>query len=420
MHLTPNHGNWKTAFFAIWTGQAISLIGSHIAQFGLVWWLTESTGSATVLATATMVALIPGIVFGPLAGVLVDRWKRRLVMIAADALIALAALWLALMFWRGSIQVWHIYLLMLLRSVGTGFHWPAMQSSTSLMVPEEHLTRVAGINQAMHGALAVVGPPLGALFLDWLPFHAVMLVDVVTAMVAIVPLLFVHIPQPRRVDLLTTKPSIWDDMRTGLRYIRDWPGLVALIIGALVFKLAATPAFSLIPLLVSQHFDGGAVELSLLESAIGVGILGGGLLLSVWGGFHRRIYTALLGLSVLSLAMVVWGVLPGSLFWAAVAIALVIGGMIPLVDGPIMAILQANVAPEIQARVLTLLHSVLSISSPLGLALAGPVSDRVGLQAWYLAAGTLLGLTAIAFYLTPAIRNIEQNKRGADAPAAVE
>ncbi len=419
-HATPNHGNWKTPFVAIWTGQALSLIGSSIVQFALVWWLTETTGSATVLATATMVALIPGIVLGPIAGVLVDRWKRRQVMIAADALIALAALWLAVTFWRGQVQVWHIYALMVLRSVGEGFHWPAMQSSTSLMVPEEHLTRVAGINQAMHGALSIVGPPLGALFLEWLPFHGVMLVDVVTAILAIVPLLFVHIPQPRRKDLLTTRPSIWEDMREGLLYIRGWPGLVALIVGALAFKVAATPAFSLIPLLVNQHFGGGAAQLSVLESAIGVGILGGGLLLGVWGGFRRKIYTALLGLSVLSVTTGLWGLLPGSLFWVAVAIALVVGGMIPLVDGPILAILQANVAPEIQARVFTLLNSVLSISSPLGLALAGPVADRLGLQAWYLAAGALLGLTAIAFYLTPAIRNIEENKPGSGHAVSME
>jgi DHA3 family macrolide efflux protein-like MFS transporter len=385
-----------------------------------VWWLTETTGSATVLATATLVALLPGIILGPIAGVLVDRWKRRLVMIAADALIALAALWLALMFWRGQVQVWHIYILMLLRSAGEGFHWIAMQSSTSLMVPDVHLTRVAGINQAMRGALSIVGPPLGALFLEWLPFHGVMLVDVATAMLAIAPLLFASIPQPRREDLLRARPSIWDDFGEGLRYVRDWPGLVALIAGALVFKVASTPAFSLIPLMVSQHYGGGAAELSLLESAVGVGMLGGGLLLGVWGGFRRRVYTVLLSLSVLSVTMVLWGLLPGSLFWAAVATGLVVGWMIPLADGPIMAILQATVAPEIQARVFTLLDSVLSISSPIGLALAGPVADRLGLQAWYLAAGALMALTAIAFYLSPAIRNIEDNRPGVGTAVAAE
>ncbi len=150
---------WKPRFFTIWLGQVASLIGSSVVQFGLIWWLTQSTGSATVLATASLIALIPGIFLAPFAGVLVDRWQRRTVMVAADGLVALAALWLAVTFWSGSIEIWHIYALMLLRSIGQSFHWPAMQASTSLMVPDEHLTRVAGLNQATKGALNIVGPP---------------------------------------------------------------------------------------------------------------------------------------------------------------------------------------------------------------------------------------------------------------------
>jgi DHA3 family macrolide efflux protein-like MFS transporter len=406
---TPPSRNWPPPFIGIWAGQALSLVGSRVAQFGLVWWLTESTGSATVLATATLMALLPGIVLGPLVGVLVDRWNRRWVMIAADGLIALAALWLAFMFWAGRVQVWHIYVLMLLRSIGSGFHWPAMQASTSLMVPEEHLTRVAGLNQAMNGALNVVGPPMGALLLRWLPFEQLMLVDVVTALLAIVSLLFVAVPQPKRDGLAEGLPAVWKDLVEGLRYVRAWPGLVALIIAALVFKIALTPAFSLIPLMVSDHFGGGPEELSLLESAMGIGILLGGVLLGVWGGFRRRIYTMLLSASVLCVAFVVFGLLSPSLFWAAVATAWVMGLMIPLADGPLMAILQANVAPELQARVFTLLGSLISLSSPLGLALAGPVADWLGLQTWYLAAGALLGVTAVIGFTTPAIVNIEQN-----------
>jgi DHA3 family macrolide efflux protein-like MFS transporter len=401
--------NWTLPFFGVWAGQAVSLVGSRVVQFGLVWWLTESTGSATVLATASLMALVPGIVLGPIVGVLVDRWSRRWVMIAADGLIALAALWLALMFWAGRVQVWHIYLLMLLRSIGEGFHWPAMQASTSLMVPEEHLTRVAGLNQALNGALNVVGPPLGALLLRWLPFEQLMLVDVVTALLAIVPLLFMAVPQPKREGLAGGLRAVWADLLEGLHYIRGWPGLVALIVAALVFKIALTPAFSLIPLMVSQHFGGGPAELSLLESVMGVGILLGGVLLGVWGGFRRRIYTMLLSAGVLCVAFVVFGLLPANLFSAAVVTAGLMGLLIPLADGPLMAILQANVAPEIQARVFTLLGSLISLSSPLGLALAGPVADWLGLQTWYLAAGALLGLTAVVGFLTPAIVNIEQN-----------
>jgi DHA3 family macrolide efflux protein-like MFS transporter len=402
-------GGWQAPFFTIWTGQAFSLVGSRVAQFALVWWLTQLTGSATVLATATLVALVPEIALGPIAGAYVDRWNRRRVMIVADGLIALASLWLVYMFWVDAPQVWHVYVVMAVRAVGGSFHWPAMQASTSLMVPQKHLTRVAGMNQTMNGALNIVGPPLGALLLELLPLHGIMLVDVGTATLAILPLLFVHIPQPKRDDLGTVKPSLWSDMRAGLRYIGDWPGLVALIASAMILKIALTPAFSLLPLLVSQHFKGDAAQLSLLEVVAGVGIILGGLLLSVWGGFKRKIYTTMTGMLILASSMVVLGLTPASVFELALVSVLGVGLMIPLIDGPIMAILQSTVAPEMQGRVFTLMSSLIWITSPFSLAVAGPVSDGLGLQVWYVLAGVLCGLVGLAGFFVPAIVNIEEN-----------
>ncbi len=138
---------WKLPFFTIWTGQAFSLLGSSIVQFALVWYLTQKTGSATVLATATLVGILPQIFIGPLVGVLIDRWNRRHMMIFADGMSALAVVVLAVLFWLGQAQVWHIYTLMFIRSVAGGFQWPAMQASTTLMVPKEHLSRIQGLNQ---------------------------------------------------------------------------------------------------------------------------------------------------------------------------------------------------------------------------------------------------------------------------------
>jgi DHA3 family macrolide efflux protein-like MFS transporter len=412
--------DWKLSFLTIWTGQAFSLIGSRVVQFALVWWLTQLTGSATVLATATMVALIPEIFLGPIAGAYVDRWNRRIVMILADGLIALASLWLAYLFWMDATQVWHVYVIMLVRAVGGSFHWPAMQASTSLMVPKEHLARVAGLNQTLNGALNIVGPPLGALLMGVLLLYGVMLVDVGTAMLAILPLFFVHVPQPKRDDIGAKgaeEPTIWADMREGLRYIRGWPGLMALIGMAMIVKIALTPAFSLLPLLVSAHFNGGAAQLSLLEAVSGMGIVAGGLILSVWGGFRRKIYTTMMGVIVLGLGFVVLGLTPGSLFWMALASTFAVGLMIPLIDGPIMAILQGTVAPEIQGRVFTLMGSLLWITSPFGLAVAGPVSDWLGLQVWYVTAGVLCGAIGLAGLFIPAIVNIEENAIGTSAEA---
>lgn len=405
--------HWKAPFFTIWTGQLLSLVGSQAVQFALVWWLTKLTGSATVLATASMVALLPGIFLGPLAGAYVDRWNRRTVMLVADAVVALVSLWLVYLFRADAAQIWHIYFAMAVRSIGGTFHWPAMQASTSLMVPKEQLSRVAGLNQTMNGVLNIVGPPLGALLMELLPLAGVMAVDVATAAFAIVPLLFVSVPQPRRDDLTDSvaRPSIWADVRDGLHYLLSWPGMVVLIGSALLFKIALTPAFSLLPLLVSEHFGGDAAQLSLLEAVGGIGIVVGGVVLSVWGGFRRRIFTSIMGTIVLGAGFCLLGSAPAQRFLQALAGIGLIGLMLPMIDGPFMAILQAAVVAEKQGRVFTLLNALLSLTGPLGLAAAGPISDWLGLQIWYVAAGVLSVGVGISFLFIPSILHLEDNAK---------
>jgi DHA3 family macrolide efflux protein-like MFS transporter len=156
-------------FLIVWLGQACSLLGSQLVQFALVWWLTKTTGSATTLALASLAALLPQILIGPLAGALVDRWSRRTIMIVADTAIALATLVLAALFWLDVAAVWNIYVLLLIRATGAAFHWPAMQASTTLMVPEKHLARVAGLNQTLAGVAGIFIPPCGALAIEVLP-----------------------------------------------------------------------------------------------------------------------------------------------------------------------------------------------------------------------------------------------------------
>ena len=410
--------NWKLAFFTIWTGQQVSLIGSNVLQFALVWWLTQLTGSATVLATATMMWVLPQVILGPLVGAYVDRLNRRVVMIVADAFVALVALWLAYLFWADAIQIWHVYAALLMRAIGGLFHWPAMQASTSLMVPDKHLTRVAGLNQTMQGALNVIGPPLGALLLAVLPFENIMLMDVGTAAFAILPLFFVAVPQPERASTEAEKPSVWSDMRAGLRYVWGWPGLLAILVMAMVLNFVVNPAFSLMPLLVTEHFKGDAPQLAWLESSWGGGLVLGGLLLSVWGGFRRRIYTSLMGLMLEGLGIVLVGLAPANVFWLAVAGMFVAGSMNALINGPFSALLQVIVAPEMQGRVFTVVGSLCSAMMPLSLAVAGPVADAIGLRSWYVVSGVVCTLLGLGACFVPVIVNIEQNHNGHIAKVA--
>lgn len=401
------------SFFIIWGGQAVSLLGSRLVQFALIWWLTETTQSATTLAMASLAGLLPQVVLGPFVGVLVDRWDRRRVMLAADSMVALATLLLGVLFWLGVVQVWHVFVILFVRALGGGFHWPAMQASTSLMVPEKHLTRIQGLNQTLNGGLNIVAAPLGALLLAVLPMAGIIAIDVVTALFAVTPLLFIAIPQPQRKGQATKGlPAFWRSFRQelgdGLRYVRLRRGLVMLIMIAVIVNLVLNPGFTLLPLLVSDHFQGGALQLGWLESASGAGIVLGGLLLGAWGGFRRRMITSLCGLTLLGAGVLVIGLTPSTSLWLAIVALFFVGIALSLTNGPIHAIIQSTVAPEMQGRVFTLLSSLVTLMMPIGLIVAGPVADWLGVQTWYVAGGVVTFLLAIAGFFNGTLMSIEE------------
>lgn len=406
-----NAGPWQRTFFIIWTGQAFSLLGSNLVQFALVWWLTRTTGSAAVLASATLFALLPNVFLAPFAGALVDRWNRRKVMMVADAGIAMATIGLIFLFWSGQIQIWHIYLIMFIRSLGSIFHWPAMRASTTLMVPRKHLARVAGLNESLHGLMNIVSPPLGALLLEMLPMHQVLSLDIMTAVLAILPLFFIFIPQP--VVVLTTAVSprqLFNDVAEGFRYLYRWTGLFIVTIMAAVVNFLINPAFSLSPLLITSYFKGGVWHLGIFESVFSFGVVAGGVLLGVWGGFKRQILTALMGITGMGIGIILITIAKPEGFLIAVIGMGLTGFMNPITNGPILSILQSRVAPEMQGRVFTVLNSLASAMSPLGLLAAAPVAESFGIRAWFLLGGLSCLLLAVLGLMLPSVMKIEDER----------
>jgi len=400
--------SWKTPFFIIWGGQSLSILGSQLVQFALIWYLTIKTGSATVLATASLVGMLPNVILGPFIGTLVDRWNRRWIMLLADSLVALATIVLATLFALDMAEVWQIFVIIFIRSLSGAFHSNAMRASTSLMVPVEHLTRIQGFNQMLNGGLNVISAPLGALLLGLLSIQGILSIDVVTALFAILPLVFIQVPQPEQNAANTEKTTVWTDFKAGLRYIISWPGL--LIIGLMTVGINFTiiPAFSLLPLMVKDYFGGSAIHLSWVESAMGVGMIAGGALLGVWGGFSRKILTSLIGLMGMGAGTLILALAPSSAISLAVGGALLVGLMTPITMGPFFAVIQTNVEPDMQARVFSLLSSVGTGFTPLGLVIAGPFADRVGIQAWFLLGGILCIFMAVTGLFIPAVMNMEK------------
>jgi MFS transporter, DHA3 family, macrolide efflux protein len=406
-HSIPH--KWARQFFTIWTGQAFSLFGSALVQFALIWWLTQESGSATVLAIATLVGMLPQIVLGPFAGALVDRWNRRVIMMIADATIAVFTLLLAYFFATGTVQIWHVYAIMAVRSLGGAFHYPAMSASTPLMVPGEQLTRVNGLNQALQGVNSLVAPPVGALLLGILPTQSILLIDVGTALLAILPLFFIPIPQPKRHEegQPEVKPSLLTDVRNAIAYVRTIPGFTAIVFMALFLNFLLVPTTALLPLLVIKHFGKGALELGLLESAMGIGIITGGILLSIWGGFKKKIATSLTGIVGLGLGVMLIGFAPADFFMLAITGNIMLGFMIPVANGPIGALLQSIIRPDMQGRVMSLLTSGATAISPLGLLIAGPFSDWLGIRVWFWVGGIICVMIAVAAFFIPIIMNVE-------------
>jgi DHA3 family macrolide efflux protein-like MFS transporter len=392
----------------MWTGQAFSLLGSQLVQFALVWWLTKTTGSATVLALASLAALLPQLLLGPLAGVLVDRWSRKAILIAADTGVALATLGLALFFWLNMAAVWTIYGLLLIRAVGAAFHWPAMQATTTLMVPEKHLSRIGGLNQTLLGLAGIFIPPLGALAVELLPMQGVLAIDVVTAIPAVGTLLFIAIPQPTQpAGPAGTKSSLWVDMRAGLHFLLNWKALMALSAIGIAINMLGRAAGSLTPILIIRHFNGGAFELGWWQSAVGIGTMTGGVILGVWGGLRRRVVTQLLVLTLDGLAIVAIGLTPGGMFLFAVVIVFCAGILEAIVLGLSGAVFQTIIPPEMQGRMFSLLISISQGLAPLGLLVAGPAADAFGIQFWWLLTGAMIVTMGAGGLLVPSIVHIE-------------
>lgn len=401
--------SWQLPFFVIWTGQTFSLVGSQLVGFAFVWYLTDLTGSAKVLALAATMEWLPRVLIGPFAGAVVDRWNRRSVMLVADSVTALATAMIIYLSWVGDITLWHIYLLMMVRSIGSSFHYPAMQATTSLMVPEDSLTRLQGLNQLLQGAMNIIAPILGAILIASMPIYGVLGIDVITAVIAILSLLLIQVPQPERAQNTERGSSmILKEMQDGFRYVWDWIGLRKVLGLAVVINFLSMPALILMPIFVKTHFQGGAGEVAGMQSAWSIGFLLGALLLSTWGGFKRKIITATIAIFGSGIAMVVVGISPAAAYSQAVGGFVIAGLMNVFMNGPTLAMLQTVVDKDKQGRVFALVISLANVTTPLGLAVAGPIAEVAGVQTWFIFAAAAFLLAGVFATIDRDVRHIEE------------
>ncbi|MAT43593.1 MAG: MFS transporter [Anaerolineaceae bacterium] len=408
-----DQSNWKQLFFPIWGGQVFSILGSSLVQFAIVWWMTEQTGSATVLATGSFISFLPQVFLGPFAGTLVDRFNRRKILIIADATVAIFTFGLALLFWFGIIQIWHIFVLLFLRALGGTFHWAALQSSTSMMVPEDQLSRVAGMNQTLQGVVNLGAPPLGALLMSIVSIQWVLSIDIITAVIAITPLVFILIPQPVKSEEKTTKKMVNNmlkETKMGFDYVIKWKGLLYILFLAAIINFLTAPLNTYMPLLVTEYFKGGIWQVGWLETSWGIGVVIGGLTLSLWGGFKKKIITSFTGLIGLSLGIFIISLAPPVFFWIALVGMAITGIANPIINGPFMAIMQSKVQKDMQGRVFSLVSSFCGAMMPLSMIVSAPIVEQFGPRSWYFASAVISLLVTIVSLFSKEIMQIEEKE----------
>jgi len=397
--------NWGSRFYTLWTGQAFSLLGSQLVQFAIIWYLTQTTNSATTLAIASMMGLLPNVVLSPFIGTWVDRGNRRHFLIVADLIVAVATIVLALLFILDTVQVWHIYLALLIRAIAGGFHQSAFGASVVLLVPKDQLARIQGFNQALYGGLNIISAPLGAYLISIIPMQGILGIDIITALIAVTIVIFTNIPQPERGT--TEPPTFWQDFAAGFRYIMTWRGLVILLGMVMVINFFYNATEPLTPLLITNHFKGGAAQLGLWLSFFSAGILVGGLILGVWGGFKRKVVTAQSGLILVGLTTVTVGLVSSDMFIVGLIANTAMGILLPMINGSFGATIQDVISPEMQGRAFAFIVSAATLVSPIGLIIAGPFADRFGIQPWFLIAGITCSLMGIVGFFIPDVMGIE-------------
>jgi DHA3 family macrolide efflux protein-like MFS transporter len=396
-------------FCVFWTSQAFSIFGSSVVGFALAWYLAKETGSATILTTAMLVNIVPQVVLGPFIGPFIDRWNRKKIMIYSDLVTALLTLALVVLFYTNTIQVWHVYVILAGRAISGSFQDPAMSASISMIVPEKHLARVNGLNMTLRGANNIVAPLTGAFLMEALKMQWVLAVDIITAVIAVGILTTLTIPQPPRTTL-SAKPHIIGDMVQGFRYVASSRGLLLLLILIGVMSFFTAPGISLMPVFVTKYLGGEVLKLGWLQTARGIGVIAGGLILGIWGGFKRRIITVFIFIIIQAIAYMVFSFTTENLFLMGTAMIFVTGMSGAFVGGPINAIFQSVVARDVQGRFFALMSSITGAMMPLGLIITGPFADAVGVNMAFLISGAAVMICAIAGFFSRDLMNIESQK----------
>lgn len=397
--------SWLRTYLFIWAGQFVSMLTSYAVQFALIIWLSLEYKSAEVLAYAGIAGMLPQALIGPFAGVFIDRWNRKTTMMVSDGFMAICAIAIVWLLRGETVHLGWIYLMLGFRSVGNAFHSPAMQAVAPLIVPQDQLVRVAGMNQMLQSVSSIAGPAVGTLAITHLSIGNVLYLDVVGAVVSIASLLFVHIPHIGS----TAKSSVGhviSELKDGANAILKHPGLRYLFLYAMAVTFFIMPAAVMFPLLTLDHYRGGKWEMSMVEIVWGIGMLVGGSILGIFKIKMSKIVIINTMYVLLGLTFILSGGLPSGAFLAFVIVTAVGGVALSIFSGCFTAVLQTVVAPNLLGRVFSLYFSLAVLPSAVGLLFTGVIAEVIGVTNAFLISGALVALIGLISFLSRSLMSL--------------
>lgn len=419
------------AFTIVWLGQIVSVLASAMSQFGLTIWMYDQTKSALAMGMMQVFFITPFLLISPIAGVMVDRHNRKMMMMVSDVAAGIATTLILVFMALGLLEFWHMYFASVIYGLGMAFQWPAYSAAISTMVPKEQLGRANGMMSLIDAGPGVFAPILAGALLPIFKLTGLLFFDVATFLLAIGALMFVHIPQPRTTEEgQKAQGSIWKEAVYGFQYIFKRPSLLGLQLIFFTGNLFSGIAFTVLAPMILARTDSNSLMFGSVQTAGAIGGLVGGVIMSSWGGFKKRTHGVLGGWIWSGLTFAIVGLVGGLPVWiAGVALGALAG---PLVNGSNQAIWQSKVAPDLQGRVFSARRLIAWFTNPISPVIAGVLADYLlepaaiagtglpGALSWLVGTGPGAGMGLLIFicgiaaatvglvgYFNPAIRNAE-------------
>lgn len=364
-------------FSVVWIGQIVSVLASGMTAFAMTIFMWQQTHSATAMGFVQVAYITPFLIMSPIAGVMVDRYNRKLMMMVSDIAGGIATLSLFLLYVSGHLQYWHLYIGVAVSGIGTTFQWPAYSAAISTMVSKEQYGRANGMMSLIEAGPGVFSPFLAGALIPFIQIGGILLIDSITFWTAIFALALVFVPQPSRTaEGSLSKGSFWQEAWFGFKYIFERPSLLGLQLVFFFGNLFAGISYTVLAPMILARTGQNTIILGSVQSAASIGMVAGGIVMSAWGGFKRRVHGVLLGWVFAALLGEVIFSLGRSLpIWIPTAL---LGGIfVPIINGSNQAIWQAKVAPDLQGRVFSARRLIAWFTNPISPIIGGTLSDFV-------------------------------------------